>query len=496
MLARFTIDKKSRTLSGGVAPSAVFTAVFIACIVIGQRMMNMDGDLGRHLTVGEYILQNQEIPLIDHFSHTMAGAAFTPHEWLAEVIFALAYRLKMFSGVVWLTALVLAAAYASYSRLLYIISRRVWITLVLVIIAIAVGSLHFLTRPHIFSYLFFTLLLLLLQARIKSVFTGSLVFILFMTWSNTHGGFLYGLLYLSILLAAECINAFSRKWKSFRKDTLFYLLVAILGTMINPVGWKLYQTAFGFLSSNYLVRHTVEYLPPGIADPFGWIFFLVVTAIIVVFLIKRKKLQVVDVMQGFVWAGMGLMSARHIPIAVLVLLATLAKLMSHTNDQGAVSTRNRVLQSSAMPQLKKPSVVTNGLIIAGMIGCGYLLADKADYSFSEASFPVNALNAIRAAPPGGNMFNEFTWGGYILFESIPNGKVFIDGQTDFYGEKLAREYVTIRQAAPGWELLLDKYAVNWVILPPDAPLVTALRTFPSAWNTLYEDKIAIVLTRK
>jgi len=46
-----------------------------------------------------------------------------------------------------------------------------------------------------------------------------------------------------------------------------------------------------------------------------------------------------------------------------------------------------------------------------------------------------------------------------------------------------------------WQSTFAKWGVQTVILPPDAPLVTALRALPS-WETVYSDKQAVILTRK
>ena len=51
----------------------LFIAIFFAVISLGPRLMNMDGDLGRHLTIGNYILEVGSIPIRDVFSHTMHG---------------------------------------------------------------------------------------------------------------------------------------------------------------------------------------------------------------------------------------------------------------------------------------------------------------------------------------------------------------------------------------------------------------------------------------
>ena len=66
-----------------------FIAIFAAVIGLGPRMMNVDGDLGRHITLGSYIIDSRDIPTEDIFSFTKAGDPLTPHEWLSDLIFAL-----------------------------------------------------------------------------------------------------------------------------------------------------------------------------------------------------------------------------------------------------------------------------------------------------------------------------------------------------------------------------------------------------------------------
>lgn len=91
------------------------------------------------------------------------------------------------------------------------------------------------------------------------------------------------------------------------------------------------------------------------------------------------------------------------------------------------------------------------------------------------------------------MFNYFPWGGYLLYRLYPEYRVFIDGQTDFYGEALTREYETVITVAPGWEQVLARYAVNWVIIPAEQPLGQALRQ--AGWQEIYRDAAAVILRR-
>jgi hypothetical protein len=95
-------------------------------------------------------------------------------------------------------------------------------------------------------------------------------------------------------------------------------------------------------------------------------------------------------------------------------------------------------------------------------------------------------------PQNGNMFNEFNWGGYILYRLWPQELVFLDSQTDFYGETLVREYEQTILAKYGWEDILSRYNVTWAIIPPNSPLSQALQT-DEHWQVLYHDNTAIIL---
>ncbi|MCJ7722777.1 MAG: hypothetical protein MUP03_01460, partial [Anaerolineales bacterium] len=135
----------------------VFISIFMGVVVMGPRLFNVDGDLGRHLTVGQYILQNLRIPTHDIFSHTMFGLQFTPHEWIAEILFAASNIMLGLNGVVVLSALVIATTFMLVYR---DTSRRCSMLIVsmgLTFWAAITSSLHWLARPHLFTFLFIAL---------------------------------------------------------------------------------------------------------------------------------------------------------------------------------------------------------------------------------------------------------------------------------------------------------------------------------------------------
>ncbi len=93
------------------------------------------------------------------------------------------------------------------------------------------------------------------------------------------------------------------------------------------------------------------------------------------------------------------------------------------------------------------------------------------------------------------MFNEFNWGGYLLFRLWPRELVFVDSQSDFYGEALMRNYQSILDGNAGSKLLLDEYQVEWAIIQTQSPLADLLSS-DHEWAVVYLDKVAVIAARK
>ncbi len=154
--------------------------------------------------------------------------------------------------------------------------------------------------------------------------------------------------------------------------------------------------------------------------------------------------------------------------------------------------RLRGLESGMRGRLWPAAAV---LAAAALLASGVRLTPAPEgNTFSSRVFPVQAVDWALANPPGRRVFNYFPWGGYLLFRGWPEVTVFIDGQTDFYGEALTRQYETVIMLEDGWEQVLARYDVDWVILPPESRLVRQLRRDP-LWTETFADGTAVILER-
>ncbi len=491
--------------------NVIWCVVFFSVLLLGRRMMNGDGDLGRHITIGNTILDNWKIPLQDLFSHTMTGQPLTPHEWLSQVLFALAERISGFNGILFMCALVIATSFWLVYKRVRLSNKNLFIALLVVILAMITSTLHWLTRPHIFTFLFLALWLLILEKlRLGKSNRWWLLPILMLVWANVHGAFIAG--FVTWLIFGVGVAWDFLRQKTSERETLpkhfwrNYLLggaASFLVSFINPSGFDLWKTSVGYVGTRYLVNITNEYQSPDFHLSSTWPFIVFLIMLIVVLAYSKKKINSAHLFTSVAWAVMGLYSARNIPLFAI----TAAPLLTEGLDDVLlnVSTRTKIAlrfmdidkNLQEMDQHFKGwlwPILCILVVIAGFLTGVNFDIDHEGYDFKPDVFPVEAVNWLEQNPQEGNVFNYFPWGGYLLYRDWPDTLVFIDGQTDFYGEALSRQYMQVLFAEEGWETVLEIYDIEWAILPVDQISVRMIQ-LELGWDVIYEDETATILHR-
>lgn len=471
----------------------LFMAVFFAAVLLGPRMLNMDGDLPRHLLMGKIVLETRAIPTRDIFSYVYEGTPLVPHEWLTGVVFYLAYALLGLDGVVLLSATLLAAAFLlTYEEARQASGMRLP-ALALTAWGAAITSLHWITRPHLFTMLFFALYLTwanqLQSGRSNRFWLFPLTMLL---WGNMHGEFIAGLLVLGAHSAGwvwDWLFAAVKPPLETGKNLAVAFFSSLLITFVNPVGLHTWETVFGYVNNHYLMSRINETNPPDFSQPQFLILLGMLGFSIYLLATKRGK---IETGQAFALAGfsmMSLLAARNVHlygIAAPLLLA------------GALTGRHMPhLLENAETLFERVEASLRGLVwpFVTVILIGLLVLSGAfgsENRFSPRMFPVHAVDWLEQNPQSGRMFNAFDWGGYLLLRLWPTHLAFIDSQTDVRGD-VSREYEKIITLSENWQATLEKYAVQWAILPPDWPLAQALRA--EGWREVYRDETTIVLAR-
>jgi hypothetical protein len=138
-------------------------------------------------------------------------------------------------------------------------------------------------------------------------------------------------------------------------------------------------------------------------------------------------------------------------------------------------------------------VALSAFLILGVVKVHNVLSTQGDAE--KRSFPVGAVSFLRAGQFSPTLFNSYDWGGYLIWRLYPEYRVCIDGRADLYGDKVMDQFASVYNISDGsWRHTLEQWQIKTIILPPDAPLASALRLRPG-WQAVYSDRQAVVFRR-
>jgi hypothetical protein len=473
----------------------LFILIFLFLILFGSNLFR-DGDPGRHITVGNYMIENRTIVTSDIFSTTMAGQPITPHEWLAQLAFGVSYKILGLAGVVFLISLVISISIVLVYR--EVVKRGIphlW-AIFLAIWCAAMTSAHWLARPHVFTFLFLALwtpgLLQLSKGEKKTIWQFPLIMLI---WANTHGAFIAGFLVWGAIVAGW---VWEHRASIKAEKTLLYKLiltgvVAFLATFFNPAGWKLWATSIGYITNRYLTQFTQEYRSLDFHNINAWPFLIFVAVSFIILTRSWKKLPLSESFLLASWFPLALYSGRNMPLFAIIAVPIMAGYS--VPRVSAISFLKNLVTPIKNLEIHLKGFLWSFIVVLTiflLLFSGHKLDyPREGYNFNSSEFPVAAVAWLENNPQNGNMFNFCRWGGYLLYRQWPQQNVFIDGQTDFYGETLTRQYEQVISAQEGWKEILDSYQVQWMIIPPGTSLALKLYT-ESEWVPLYQDTTTVI----
>ena len=111
------------------------------------------------------------------------------------------------------------------------------------------------------------------------------------------------------------------------------------------------------------------------------------------------------------------------------------------------------------------------------------------------NFPTAAVAFMEREHPPEPVMNHYNWGGYFIWKLYPQYRVFMDGRADVYGDAFMTDFGSCYYLTHNWKETLDRWSIHTIVLPPDAPLITALKTSPQ-WREIFADSQAVILTRR
>jgi hypothetical protein len=525
--------------------------VAILCLLmftpLAVRLLG-DAGIGWHIRTGELITATHAIPRVDSFSSTTRGKPWFAWEWSYDILVGVLHHAAGLNGVVWLTALVIAAVFAWTFRLLVSRGTNLLLALVLVLLAASASMIHFLARPHVVSWLFTLAWFWILDSfetaglekpsrektrRRQSGRILLLLPVLMLVWVNVHGGFVIGFVLLAIYWAGAMwmwvwsregeLESLTRKLAAARQARRLALagLLSILASLVNPYGWKLHVHIYEYLSNHFLMDHIQEFQSPnfhGVAEK-CFAALLLIALIALACRVRESRQSHVLVILLAVYSGIS--SARSIPVSSLLLVLVIGPML--TRAAGGLKERRdfalwRMLRKSEQGLAGQPWAgptfvsrmtaielqlrghlwpilavfLTCGIALrGGMVGTTRLM----DAHFDNKRFPARAVSFLGRSGIQDPVLTPDYWGGYLIYRLYPRLLVVADDRHDLYGEDFFKDYLKLMHGESGWQEFLGKYNVHSVLVPKDSTLASLL-SVTAGWEVVYfPDDIAVLFLR-
>jgi hypothetical protein len=458
------------------APLLIAFAV-LALAAFSPAALN-DGDTWTHVATGQWILAHAAIPRVDPFSYTFAGQPWTAHEWLSEVVMALAYRAAGWSGVALLTGAAAATA-------VFVMARRAardlsgLALLALVALAALLVAPSLLARPHILALPLLALWADALFAAREADRAPPIALIALMTlWANLHGGFAFGLALIAPFALEAALAAAPEARLTTIRDWGLFAAASVAAAALTPFGVDGLMFPVRLLGLARL-GEIGEWRPENFAHPGP--MELALLALVAFALLRPTRLPWLRVLLLVGLVHMALQHGRH--QTLLAMLAPMLLAPAIRPALGEKAPRTLTPASSAMVL----AAAAVALVLAGArLALPIVRHDT-------ATSPITALAAVPPALRGEPALNAYGFGGYLIGAGL---RPFVDGRADLYGDAFLDLYGRI---AAGDRNALDdalkRYAVAWAIFPPSEPIVAVIDREPG-WRRLYADRFAVVQVRE
>jgi hypothetical protein len=505
------IDNKTSWLPS--LTETVFAAVLGWLFLAGAGAVALlgDGDTGWHIRTGDYILQQRAFPHQDLFSFSKAGQQWFAWEWLSDVIYALAHQYAGLIGVVLVGGILIAGTSALLFRHMIWEGSNVLIAALVMLVASAASTIHWLARPHLFTYFLVTVTVFVLERdrRQATPWVFGLVAISAL-WTNLHGGFVALAAIAGIYLAGNVAEtlwtpAAGRTWTRAKRYALLLGLV-VAATLVNPYGYHLHTHIAQYLQADFILNHVQEFQPPSFRGEGQRHFEVLLFAGLAMIPALLRRKDVTRTLLLLFWAHAAVTSARHLLIYVVIAAPIVARELSVLWEQAAAKgiVWVRTLQEVAddygaghygtrsgppLGWLAPVSVAVVALVLFTGQGRERLRAE-----FPKKRFPVDALAKHGDELLGRKVFTSDQWGDYLIYRYYPNVKVFFDGRSDFYGPQLGEEYLQAMSSHFKWEQIFERHGFDAALLPVEWPLATTIKSHPD-WKVKYDDGKALLFER-
>ena len=501
-------------------------AATVTVLAVQMQHFADDPGLGWHIKSGEYMLRNLHVPQVDFLLASDQPRPWLTEQWLGSLAIYVLYALGSWP----LAYAAMAGVFLiSYFVFLY---RSAYLYYGLAasfacIYAFKLAQVHFILRPIIFNYLFFSITYVLVYQclldfranfkelpRLRKHFL--VLPLVFLLWANIHPAFVYGLCLL--LLLPLSLIAESHLLKShydklvlhalLRRFTLLAALCALV-TLVNPNGPALHGLLLEFMRSGFAMSLYEEWKGLNLASFEGRAFVLSVFIVLISRFLRGERQGRWGVFEVMLFAGFSfltLSSVRLLPFFSVILVFPLAESLCRIYSC-LISLMNNRLSSLKLllaAVIKREAESSRGLPLLCSSVCFILLYSviaqdlpffRGNFGPSKTKFPFAAVQYLNrlteSKDKSTTVVNYIDWGGFISLTGNGKCKPIIDDRTSMLGEKHYRDYFAALNVGGDWQGYIRRLKADYLLWPRQSQFSSSLQS-SAKLSVIYADDRAVL----
>lgn len=397
--------------------------IFILTLFFSYNLVQ-NFDMWFHIKSGEIILEKGIIHH-DVFSFATPQREWVPYEWLFQsAIFLFTKFFGLFSIKYLLSILAATTITTLYMVIKRIFSTNFAIGLIASLLFFTGNFAFFTLRPQSVAIIFLLINLgLILLYILKNKNLLLLTIPITLIWANLHASVVLDVVFFLSYALISIINYFllkEKQWLAKTKVLSIFTIITFILTVLPPLFFTQYQFLLKIYTHREIISSFISEWQPLTSFPtefFIYTITLICVSIIFIYSIfKDKQLKHnLFLLPFIVMPFLGFSSSRNVFYGYLAFSFILGWSLSKINFQ------------KSLVHIKSFVIIFLSLILITQVYYFYLQAKPIRYYYPKA-----AANFIKNMDLKGNMFNEYPYGGYLLYSLYPKQKVFIDGRTDVY----------------------------------------------------------------
>lgn len=434
-------------------------------------------DLAYGMRAGDLVLATGAIPAIDTWTFTVAGTPWLDQQWLAQVAFALLYRLGGWELLVVTRAALVAATIGLVAAAAMERGAAARTAAILALVAFALAAPALALRPQLVGIVLFALLLWLVAGRERHPRRLWLAPVLVVAWANVHGSVVLAPLLLG---AAWLEDVVARRP---HRASLAVLVASALATLANPFGVGVWGYAAGIGSNPGVTSQVSEWQRTSPLTVTGFLFYASAAGVAVLAVRGRGRLAWPTLAWLAVLFAIGAWTVRGLawwPLGAAVAIVPLLP----------AGERRRTPPPNAI------SALAAGLLTLALVGAlpWWRPADPLTgregilaYAPSKAALELRSI-----AASGDRVFAPQDLASWLEW-AVPDATYVADARIELFPASVWDDYDTIASGGPGALAGLDRWQVRIVLADRGSRLSAGLSA--AGWTTAGTDGDWAILVR-